>query len=107
MVIKWLDDVIERMEQEENQPVKKYEVTGAEVLRARAEAERITAEEQAQEAYKAYQNNIARTEDLRTIILDMLKAGEPQECIFPFAIEAIWKCTGDDLFRTTAEKYMT
>lgn len=60
--------------------------------------------EQIQEAYKAYQDNIKRSGELRAEILRGIKSGEPTPILLLKAIECISNMTGDKLFYTQAEK---
>ena len=58
------------------------------------------------EAYTRYQNNIREAERLQVEIINGLQKGKPAEEILPTAIEAIARMTDNDLFRTTAKKYI-
>ena len=60
--------------------------------------------EQIQEAYKAYQDNIKRSGELRAEILRGIKSGEPTPTLLLKAVECISNMTGDKLFYTQAEK---
>ena len=59
---------------------------------------------QIQEAYKAYQDNIKRSGDLRAEILRGIKSGESTPTLLLKAVECISNMTGDKLFYTQAEK---
>ena len=60
--------------------------------------------EQIQEAYKAYQDNIKRSGELRAEILRGIKSGESTPILLLKAVECISNMTGDKLFYTQAEK---
>lgn len=60
--------------------------------------------EQIQEAYKAYQDNIKRSGELRAEILRGIKSGEPTPTLLLKAVECISNMTGDKIFYTQAEK---
>ena len=59
---------------------------------------------QIQEAYRAYQDNIKRSGDLRAEILRGIKSGESTPTLLLKAVECISNMTGDKLFYTQAEK---
>ena len=59
---------------------------------------------QIQEVYKAYQDNIKRSGDLRAEILRGIKSGESTPTLLLKAVECISNMTGDKLFYTQAEK---
>lgn len=59
---------------------------------------------QIQEAYKAYQDNIKQSGDLRAEILRGIKSGESTPTLLLKAVECISNMTGDKLFYTQAEK---